>query len=138
MTTTDLMSDSLLLEQIENCTLPTSEFNHETMLKLAWILINKYGVEKAVVKNIELKENYFINALNSDKFNKTLSRAYVEIMHYFMQQSAQPQNFDLILMAFPRLKYNFKNLVKTHYGYNILKEHRKEEPKGMKPILFTF
>lgn len=138
MTTTDLMSDSLLLEQIENCTLPTSEFNHETMLKLAWILINKYGVEKAVVKNIELKENYFINALNSDKFNKTLSRAYVEIMHYFMQQSAQPQNFDRILMAFPRLKYNFKNLVKTHYGYNILKEHRKEEPKGMKPILFTF
>lgn len=138
MTTTELMSKTELLEQIENCTLPADEFNHEIMLKLAWILINKYGVEKAVVKNAEIKENYFINALNSDKFNKTLSRAYVEIMYYFMQQSANPADFNRILNAFPRLKFNFRDLVKTHYGYNILKEHRKEEPKGMKPILFTF
>ncbi|MDV7187354.1 hypothetical protein R3X25_08690 [Lutibacter sp. TH_r2] len=138
MTTTETMSNTDLLEKIENCTLPTSEFNHETMLKLAWILINKYGVEKAIAKNAALKENYFINAMNSEKFNISLSRAYVEIMYYFMEQSSHPQDFNRILNAFPRLKYNFRNLVKTHYGYNILKEHRKEEPKGMKPILFTF
>ena len=47
-------------------------------------------------------------------------------------------NFYKLLNEFPRLKYNFKELVKTHYGYNILKEHRKEEPKALRPILFTF
>ena len=47
-------------------------------------------------------------------------------------------SFDKLLNEFPRLRYNFKNLVKTHYGYNILKEHRIEEPPSNRPILFTF
>jgi hypothetical protein len=107
------------------------------MLRLSWILIKKYGMDEAVEKTIEIKENYFKTALNSDKFNKTLTKAYTEILYFFMQKSPK-SDFEKLLKEFPRLLFNFKKLVKTHYGYDILKEHRKEEPNPNRPILFTF
>ncbi|PKP09585.1 MAG: hypothetical protein CVU08_14260 [Bacteroidetes bacterium HGW-Bacteroidetes-3] len=137
MTTPKELSDNELLEQIENCSLSPELFTHETMLRLAWILIQKHGLEVAIVKNATIKERYFKIALKSDKFNKTLTRAYVEILSYFMTKS-KTTNFDKLLREFPRLRHDFKNLVKTHYGYNILKEHRQEEPKDFRPILFSF
>ena len=132
------MNDAELLEQIENCTLSSSFFTHEVMLRLSWILIQRHGLKEATTKNCEIKENYFINALEGNKFNYPLTKAYTEILHYFMEKSST-KDLDKLLREFPRIRYNFKKLVKTHYGYNILKEHRQEEtrPVGM-PILFTF
>ncbi|MDX1828390.1 MAG: hypothetical protein R3342_02470 [Lutibacter sp.] len=130
-------SDSELLEKIENCSLSPKLFTHKTMLRLSWILIKKYGMDEAVDKTVEIKENYFKNALNSNKFNKTLTKAYTEILYFFMQKSPK-SDFEKLLKEFPRLLFNFKKLVKTHYGYDILKEHRKEEPNTNRPILFTF
>ncbi len=138
MNITSNISDQELLDQVENCTLNAELFTHENQLKLSWILINKFGLEVATFKNCRLKEQFYANVLNSSKFNLPLTKAYTEILDYFMKKSST-KDFDKLLREFPRLKYNFKNLVKTHYGYNILKEHRKEEslsPLGT--ILFTF
>ncbi|MDP2068779.1 MAG: hypothetical protein Q8K04_07410 [Lutibacter sp.] len=137
MITPDQITDNELLELIENCSLSPELFTHETMLRLAWILIQKHGLDVAIVKNSHIKEKYFKTALKSDKFNKTLSRAYVEILHYFITKS-NTKNFEKLLREFPRLKFDFQKLVKTHYGYNILKEHRQEEPKDFRPIIFSF
>ncbi|MDD3721641.1 MAG: hypothetical protein PHW92_04010 [Lutibacter sp.] len=137
MISTNLLSDSELLEQIENCSLAPELFTHEAMLRLAWILIQKHGLEVAIVKSINIKEKYYKTALKSDKFNKTLTRAYAEILYYFMKKS-NVNNFDKLLREFPRLKFDFQKLVKTHYGYNILKEHRQEIPKDFRPIIFSF
>lgn len=137
MITPDQTSDNELLEKIEDCSLEPELFTHETMLRIAWILIQKHGLDVAIVKNNIIKERYFKTALKSDKFNKTLSRAYVEILYYFMKKT-NTNNFDKLLREFPRLRFDFQKLVKTHYGYNILKEHRTEEPKDFKPLLFSF
>lgn len=137
MTISNQLSDKELLEQLENCSLSPELFTHETMLRLAWILIQKHGLEVAIVKNSIIKERYFKTALKSDKFNKTLSKAYVEILFYFTNKT-NTNNFDKLLREFPRLRFDFQKLVKTHYGYNILKEHRTEEPKDFKPLLFSF
>lgn len=131
------LTDNELLEQIENCSLSPELFTHETMLRLAWILIQRHGLDVAIVKNNNIKEKYFKTAMKSDKFNKTLSRAYAEILYYFMKKS-NAKSFDKLLREFPRLKFDFQKLVKTHYGYNILKEHRQEEPKDFRPIIFSF
>ncbi|WP_372747017.1 hypothetical protein [Lutibacter sp.] len=137
MNTTNEMTDRELLKQIENCTFPPELFTHEIMLRMSWILNQKYDLETAIKKNCEIKENYFINALHSNKFNITLTKAYTEITRHFMENSSV-KTFDKLLKEFPRLQYNFKDLVKTHFGYNILKIHRKEEPNIPRPILFTF
>lgn len=130
-------SENELLKKVENCTLSPELFNHETQLRLSWVLINQYGLEIATLKNCKLKEQFYIKALNSNKFNLPLTKAYTEILHYFMGKSAT-KDFDKLLREFPRLKYDFKELVKTHYGYNILKEHRTEKIKPLGTILFTF
>jgi len=139
MTTTLKLNDKELLKQVKECSLPPELFTHEIQLKLSWILINRYGLEGATKKNCEIKENYFVNALKSKKFNLPLTKAYTEILHHFMERSSA-KDFDKLLREFPRLKFDFKELVKTHYGYNILKEHRNEDlkPNPNRPILFTF
>lgn len=137
MNTHENFNDRDFLNQIENCTLNPDLFTHESQLRLSWILINKYGLEIATLKNCKLKEQFYIKVLNSNKFNLPLTKAYTEILHYFMDKSST-KNFDKLLREFPRLKYDFKELVKTHYGYNILKEHRTEKIKPLGTILFTF
>jgi len=62
MLTTNELSDKDLLEKVENCTLSPELFNHETQLRLSWILINKYGLEIATLKNCKIKEQFFIKA----------------------------------------------------------------------------
>ena len=137
MNTLNNLNDNDLLYQVENRTLPLELFNHETQLRLSWILINKYGLEVAKHKNCKIKENFYIKALNSNKFNLPLTKAYTDILYYFMGKSST-KDFDKLLREFPRLKYDFKKLVQTHYGFDSLKEHRTEDIKPLGTILFTF
>jgi len=131
------LTDNDFLNEIVNCTLSPELFTHEAQLRLSWILINKYGLEVATLKNCKIKERYFIKALNNNKFNLPLTKAYTEILHFFME-SSQSKDFEKLLREFPRLKFHFKNLVKTHYGYNILKEHRTKELDSLNPTLYSF
>jgi hypothetical protein len=131
------LDDKTLLKRIEDCTLDPNFFTHLVLLRMAWILIDEYGLEEALIKNRAIKKNYFAQVLDVDKFNLPLTDAYVEILHHFMEKSPT-HDFDKLLREFPRLRYNFKLLVRTHYGYDILKEHRKVEPQPKWPILFTF
>ena len=137
MITTEELNERELLEQFENSSLNPILFTHEIQLRISWIYIQKYDVEKATDTFSKFKEHYYINVLKSNKFNLPLTKAYVEILHYFMEKSSVT-DFDKLLREFPRLKFNFKKLVKTHYGYDILKEHRTEDPQPVRPILFTF
>ncbi len=138
MITIENLTNNELLEHIENCTLPTNLFTHEVQLKLSWILIRKYGLKYALVKAPKIKEQYYKKALQSNAFDSTLSKAYTEILYHFMKKSTT-NNFDKLLREFPRLKYSFKGLLKTHYGYNILEQEEVSEKKYInKPILFTF
>ena len=131
------LNDNEFLKQIENCSLKPELFSHEAQLRLSWILINKYGLEVANLKACKIKEQFYKKALNSNKFNLPLTKAYTEILHYFMEKSST-KNFNNLLMEFPRLKHDFKKLVKTHYGFDILKKHRNKEIKPLETILFTF
>ena len=137
MVLNNTLNDTDFLNEIVNCTLSPELFTHEAQLRLSWILINKYGVEVATVKNCKIKKRYFIKSLKNDTFNLPLTKAYTEILHFFMESSST-KDFDKLLREFPRLKFSFNNLVKTHYGYNILKEHRTQELSPINPILYSF
>ncbi len=133
----EILTDRDLVEKIKNCTLEPEMFNHESMLRLTWILINEHGVEKATEKNIELKKNYFSNVLPDYKFHKELTIAYTEILYHFMKKTPS-KDFEKLLQEFPRLRHNFKKLVKTHFGYDILKGYKLVEPEATQPIIFNF
>ncbi|MDP3312371.1 hypothetical protein [Lutibacter sp.] len=137
MTTELNFTDNELLEQFENCTLPIDLLTHENLLRISWVLLNSYKLELATHKNCTLKERYYREVIKNNKFNLSLTKAYTEILYYFMKKSSA-KTFDKLMSEFPRLKYNFKELVRTHYGYDILKEHRNQESKPIDTILFTF
>lgn len=112
------ISDIQFEKQFENCTLNPSIFNHEAHLRLAWIHITTYGIEQALM-NIQMQLQRFVASVGaSDKYNKTLTIAAVKAVYHFTLKS-KVTTFSDFISEFPRLAYNFKELMEAHYSINI-------------------
>lgn len=113
--------------RFSSCRFPASDFTHEAHLRLAWIHIRNYGVEKAV-ENIHLQIKAFADSLNvSDNYHNTVTSAAVYAVAHFYSRS-KSSTFKAFIEEFPRLKTNFLGLLSSHYSYDVVKseEARKE------------
>ena len=130
------LSDEAFIQQFTNCTLSPGLFSHEAHLRLAWIHLNREGV-KVARKNISNQIINFVKHLGAqDKYNHTLTIAAVEIVHHFMQHTPRDNFFDFIL-ASPRLKTNFKELIASHYSFDIFTSDAARK-KYLEPDLVAF
>ncbi|UOY07325.1 hypothetical protein L0P88_01930 [Muricauda sp. SCSIO 64092] len=112
------LSDAEFEQKFITCELNPSHFSHEAHLRLAWIHIDNYGIEQAE-KNIPYQLQKFVNHVGAKgKFNMTLTLAAVKAVYHFMLKS-NSNNFKDFIAEFPRLKYNFKELMGHHYGFDI-------------------
>ena len=112
------LSDSEFEQQFIKCKLDPSDFTHEAHLRLAWININRYGIEKAE-KNVDAQLKAFAEFLGvKNKYNKTLTIAALKAVNHFYMKS-RTDNFKDFINEFPRLKTNFKDLMACHYGFDI-------------------
>lgn len=130
------LSDHEFERQFENCTLNPSLFSHEAHLRLAWIQINSHGVEDAcnVICNQIL---HFVEALGqTKKYNMTLTIAAVRAVSHFMQKS-NSDNFQEFIKEFPQLKSNFKELLGSHYSFDIF-QSQKAKSHYIEPDLLPF
>ncbi|MBL7873554.1 MAG: hypothetical protein JNM78_18185 [Cyclobacteriaceae bacterium] len=128
--------DSEFEQRFKNCELSPTEFTHEAHLRLAWIHINRYGIEQAE-KNITTQlQNFVAFAGAQDKFNLTLTIAAIKAVHHFVLKSKSPTFKDFIA-EFPRLKYNFKELMTCHYGFDIY-HSPKAKAEFLEPDLIPF
>ena len=105
-------------QQFESTTLPPHLFSHEAHLRLAWIHIKKYGVEKAIENVSSQIKAFAIRHGDRKKFNVTLTAAAVRAVYHFLLKS-QSNNFKDFINEFPRLKTSFKDLINSHYSGNI-------------------
>jgi len=129
-------SDSEFEKQFRDGKLDPSLFNHEAHVRLAWIHINTYGIEAAcdTVSNQIL--SYVSQLGATDKFNKTLTIAAIKIVHHFVQKS-KSHTFKDFIREFPRLKSNFKELLDSHYGFDIFNS-KKAKTEYLEPDLLPF
>jgi len=112
------LSDQQFEEAFNSFALSPSLFTHEAHLRLAWIHITKYGIDKAL-ENIPNQIIQFVDNVGArDKYNHTLTIAAVKAVYHFTLKSAST-DFPNFIKAFPRLKYNFKDLLACHYGVDI-------------------
>ena len=112
------LSDAEFEQEFVTCKLDPSDFSHEAHLRLAWIHIDRYGIGQAE-KNIPYQLQKFVNYVGAKgKFNMTLTLAAVKAVYHFMLKS-DADNFKDFSAEFPRLKYNFKELMDCHYGFDI-------------------
>lgn len=130
------ISDSEFIDHFNACILNPADFTHEAHLRLAYINIKKYGIKKAVIKIQEQLQRYveFVGA--KDKYNKTLTIAATKAVYHFVL-NAKSDNFKDLLLEYPRLKSHFKELMKSHYSYDIF-NHDKAKSKYLQPDLLPF
>lgn len=120
------LTDNEFEEKFINCSLNPSDFTHEAHLRLAWLNIDKYGIEKAE-KNIQKQILNFVEFVGAkNKFNMTLTIGATKAVYHFMLKSSS-NNFKDFIAEFPRLKNNFKELMAFHYGFDIYKSDRAKK-----------
>ena len=130
------LTDTEFNKQFTNCTLNPELFSHEAHLRLAWININKYGIEQAE-KNIQDQLRKFVKFVGAkDKYNVTLTLAATKAVYHFMLKS-NSDNFKDFILEFPKLKYNFNELMDSHYGFDIYNSDQAKR-EFLEPDLIPF
>lgn len=130
------LSDSEFEQKFITCELNPSDFSHEAHLRLAWINIDKFGIEQAE-KNIQDQLQKFVEFFGAkDKFNVTLTLAAIKAVYHFMLKS-NSDNFKGFITEFPRLKYNFKELMNCHYSFDIYNSNLAKT-EFLEPDLISF
>ena len=114
------LTDAEFEKQFETCTLNPEWFTHEAHLRLAWIHIRQYGMEQAIEKVCAQLIRFTESLEARDKFNKTVTVAALKAVDHFMNRSTA-NNFNDLILEFPRLKTDFKKLMSAHYGIDIFK-----------------
>jgi hypothetical protein len=111
-------------------------FNHEAHLRLAWIHIEKYGVDIAE-RNICSQLKSFVHHLGAgEKYNETVTIAAVKAVYHFKLKS-NTNNFPDFIEENPRLKSNFKDLIRQHYSEDIFASSEAKQ-KFLVPDLLPF
>jgi len=130
------LNDAEFERQFINCQLDPALFSHEAHLRLAWININKYGLEQAEEK-IQTQLQNFVAAVGAkDKYHKPLTIAAIKAVYHFMFKS-NTNNFQDFITAFPKLKNNFKDLIGQHYSFNLF-DSSEAKNHYLEPDLLPF
>lgn len=112
------LPDAEFIQQFRDCNIDPAAFNHEAHLRLAWVHIQKNGLEKAK-KNIQEQLQKFVDFAGArDKYHTTITVAAIEAVNHFMEKSSA-QNFEEFILENPRLKDDFKTLISSHYSFDI-------------------
>jgi hypothetical protein len=130
------LNDNEFEQRFAAGTFDPAVFNHEAHLRLAWIHIRKYGEEQAIA-NICSQLVNFVTALGAcSKYNTTLTIAAIKAVHHFMQRS-NAASFDQFIQQFPRLKYNFRELIASHYSVDVFQSEQARQ-FYLEPDLLAF
>ena len=130
------LSDLEFEFQFQNCELDPLDFTHEAHLRLAWINIQRYGIDRAVTNIQDQLKRFVKHAGVKDKYNTTLTIAATKAVYHFMLKS-ESDNFRDFILEFPQLKNNFKELMACHYGFDIYNSEKAK--KGfLEPDLLPF
>jgi len=130
------LSDLEFEKQFQQCSLNPNLFTHEAHLRLAWIHINNYGIETAKI-NIESQIRKFVKHVGAEaKYHQTITIAAINAVNHFKKRS-KANEFHNFIEQNSQLKTNFKNLINSHYSYNIFKSD-KARIKYIKPDIQPF
>ncbi len=130
------LCDSEFEQQFFECQLDPEIFTHEAHLRLAWINIEKYGIEKAESKIQDQLQKFVASLGAKDKYNTTLTLAATRAVYHFMRKS-KSESFKDFINEFPKLKQNFKELMARHYGFDIY-HNQKAKAQFIEPDLLPF
>ena len=130
------LSDLEFETQFEDSSLSPSLFSHEAHLRLAWIHIKHYGVDQAIENICNQIKRFDQTHGDGTKFHVSITVVAVKVVDHFMKKSVS-DNFQDFILEFPRLKYNFKDLVDAHYSFDLFRS-KSAKTKFVEPDLLPF
>jgi len=130
------LSDQEFEQQFADCTLDPSLFSHEAHLRLAWIHLQKYGIDQAAENLCEQITRFDRRFGDGTKFNATVTVAAVKIVEHFSRKAIS-KTFRGLLTEFPRLKTNFLDLLHMHYGFDVFRNLEAQQ-QYLEPDLLPF
>lgn len=130
------LTDTQFEEQFRNATLHPALFNHEAHLRLAWIHIKNYGIDKAITHIRRQLKNYVAALQAKDKYNETVTIAAVRAVYHFMLKS-KTTTFKDFISENKKLRDNFKALLACHYKTDIFNA-RNAKTAYLPPELLPF
>ena len=120
------LSDSEFEKKFTSCDMDPAIFSHEAHLRLAWLHIHQYGVDKAI-ENISNQLKDFVSAVGAeDKYNETLTIAAIRAVWHFKSKS-HTNNFKDFIDAYPELKTDFKTLISSHYSFDVFNSEQAKK-----------
>ena len=130
------LNDAQFEEEFSSCKLSPELFTHEAHIRLAWIHINKYGLDLAI-ENVTTQLKDYVRTLGSeDKYNATVTVAALKAVNHFILKSGKYE-FEMFIRENPELLNNFKGLLSTHYSFNIF-ESEKAKANFLEPDKSSF
>ena len=130
------LSDKKLKNTISNCTLNPELFTHEAHLRLAWIHIKEQGLEHALCSITDDLKRYVKHIGVPEKYHVTLTVAGIYAVNHFAQ-SSKSLSFKEFITDHPQLKSHFKELISSHYGFDIFTSHQARS-EFIEPDLLPF
>jgi len=130
------LSDTEFENQFQTCSFDPKLFSHEAHLRLAWIHITKYGVDKAEANIQTQLQNFVTHVGATDKYHKTLTIVAVRAVNYFVKKS-KTKNFETFINQFPQLKTDFKSLINSHYSVDVFSS-KKAKMEFVEPDVQPF
>ena len=115
------LTDREFEQQFAATSLPPEYFTHEAHLRLAWIHIRRYGLQKAVENICRQIASFDQKHGDGTKYNVTVTIAAVRAVHHFMRRS-EADTFVVFLEEFPRLRSQLKALLARHYSWDIFSD----------------
>ncbi len=130
------LDDQTFMDQFRIGKLDAQIFTHEAHLRLAWLHIRKFG-ELVALENITGQIIHYVTLLGArDKYNETLTIAAVKTVKHFMDKR-EIDDFQEFINTYPRLKFQFKDLLLQHYKVDIF-NNEKAKSEFVEPDLMPF
>ncbi|MBD3637862.1 MAG: hypothetical protein HUJ25_10945 [Crocinitomicaceae bacterium] len=129
-------SDEEFLKLFESCSLRPEYFTHEAHLRLAWLCLKRYDLDKAEKFVVQQLKVYTSHWGASDKYHHTITIAAVKAVHHFYLRS-KSTNFCDFIVEYPRLKTHFKALMAQHYRAETL-HAEKAKTEFIQPDRLSF
>ena len=115
--------DLLLKERFQECTLPDLEFSHEAHIRMGWIYIKNFGIQKTLYLFPEDLQRYVKYQGGIDKYHHTLTVAALKTIYHFYLKNPGINSKEFVKLH-PRLITSFKNLIHSHYLMTTIESDR--------------
>lgn len=129
-------TDEVYEQKFRDCKFPPLYFSHEAHLRLAYIHLEKYGLEQSIENMCTQIYDFAIKYGATMKFNATVTYASLQIMYHYMNKG-ESENFPDLMKEFPHLLEDFKGEIQKYYSWDVFRS-LEAKAKIHKPDLKPF